>query len=90
MGFGEAACRLIEPGEREGRAQFEAARALLPRDGDGGQEGFFRRRGVGRVALQQRFASRPMQLCFKCATTGVVARRQRFVEDEDGAAGISP
>ena len=90
VGVGGAVGRLVELGERERRAQFEAARSLLPRDSDGGQEGFFRRRGVGRVALQQRFASRPMQRCFKCATTSAVARRQRFVEDLDGAARISP
>jgi hypothetical protein len=46
VGFGGTAGRLIEPGERQHRAQFEAARALLLRDGDGGQEGFFRRRGL--------------------------------------------
>jgi hypothetical protein len=28
--------RLVELGERERRAQFEAGRSLLPRDGDGG------------------------------------------------------
>ena len=44
---------------------------------------------VGGVALQQHFAAHPMQFCFKCAIAGAVARRQRFVEDRDGAAGIS-
>ena len=53
MGFGGAAGRLIELGERKRRAQFEAARALLLRDRDGGQESFFRRRGVGGVALSR-------------------------------------
>ena len=50
---------LVELGQRKRGAQFEAARALLLCDGDGGQERFLRRRGVGRVALQQDFASRP-------------------------------
>ena len=47
VGFGGAAGRLIELGQRKRRAQFEAARALLLRDGDGGQESVFRGRGVG-------------------------------------------
>src|SRR5208282_3008244 len=38
--------RLKELGERERGAQTEAPRALLLRDGDGGLERFFRRRGV--------------------------------------------
>ena len=87
VGVGGAAGRLIELGERERGAQSEAARALLLRDGDGGQEGFFRGRGVGGVALQQHFAARPMQLRFERAVTGAVACRQRFVEDRNGAAG---
>ena len=67
MGVGGAAGRLVELGERQRRAQFEAARALLLRDGDGGQEGFFRGRGVGGVALEQDFAARPMQFRFERA-----------------------
>ena len=89
MGFGGAAGRLIELGERERGAQFKAARGLPLRDRDGGQESFFRgRRVAGRTSAA--FASRPMQFRFKCAITGAVARRQRFVEDRDGAAGIPP
>ena len=38
MGFGGAAGRLVELGERKRRAQFEAARALLFRDGDSGRK----------------------------------------------------
>ena len=59
MGFGGAAGRLIELGQRQRRAQFEAARALLLRDGDGGQERFFRRRGVGGVALAAGYRRAP-------------------------------
>ena len=89
VGVGGAAGRLVELGERKRRAQFEAARALLFRDGDGGQEGFFGGRGVGGVALKQDFAARPMQFRFERAIAGAVGRRQRFVEDRDGAAGIA-
>ena len=89
MGVGGAAGRLIELGERQRRAQFEAARALLLRDGDGGQEGFFRRRGVGGVALEQDFAARPMQFRFERAIAGALARRQRFVENGERAVRIA-
>ena len=89
VGVGGAAGRLVELGERKRGAQFEAARALLLRDRDGGQEGFFRRRGVGGVALEQDFAARPMQFRFERAIAGAVGRRQRFVEDRKGAVGIA-
>ena len=61
MGVGGAGGRLVELRERKRRAQFEAARALLLCDGDGGQERFFRGRGIGGVVLQQDFAARAMQ-----------------------------
>ena len=89
MGVGVAAGRAIKLGEGERGAQLKAARGLLPRDGDGGQEGFLRGRGVRGVALEQDFAARPMQLCFERAISGAVARRQRFVEDGDRAVGIA-
>ena len=89
MGFDWAGGRLVELGQRQRRAQFEAARSLLLRDGDGGQEGFFRRRGVGGVALQQDFAARPMQFRFERAIADAIARRQRFVEDRIGAVVIT-
>ena len=62
---------------------------LLLRDGDGGQEGVFRGRGVGGVALEQDFAARPMQFRFERAMASAVGRRQRFVEDRNGAVGIA-
>ena len=89
VGLDGAAGRLIELGERQRRAQFEAARALLLRDGDGGQESFFRGRGIGGVALQQDFAARPMQFRFERAKAGAVGRRERFVEDRKSAVGIA-
>ena len=89
VGVGGAAGRLVELGERERRAQFEAARALLLRDGDGGPERFFRGRGVGRIALQQHFAARAMQFRFERAMAGPLGRRQRFVEDGEGAVDVA-
>ena len=81
--------RLVHLGERERGAQFEAVRALLLRDRDGGQESFFRGRGIGGVALEQDFAARPMQLRFECAVAEAIGSRQRFVEEGDSAVGIA-
>ena len=62
---------------------------MLLRDGDGGQEGFFRGRGVGGVALEQDFAARPVQFGFKCAEAHAFGRRQPFVEDRKSAVEIA-
>jgi hypothetical protein len=85
---GGTAGRLPKLGERERCAQFEAARCLLPRDGDGGPEGFLGREAGG-VELQQNFAADAMQFRFERAMARAVERRQRFVEDGDGAIGIA-
>jgi hypothetical protein len=53
MRVGVAVGRLVEPGERKGREQLVAARALLFRDRDGGPVGVLGRRGIGEVALEQ-------------------------------------
>ena len=50
VGFGGSRTRLIELGERQRRAQFKTASALLLCDGDGGQESFFGGRGNGGIA----------------------------------------
>ena len=55
MGVVEAVGRLVEFGERQRRAQAEAARSLLLRDRYGGQEGVLRGRGVRGLPM------RPMQ-----------------------------
>ena len=49
-----------EPGETGGGAQLEASRPLLPRDGDGGKEGFLRWRCIGRRAFDK---SSPRMRC---------------------------
>ena len=89
VGFGGAAGRLVEFGERQRRAQFEAARALLLRDGDGGLERFFRGRGVGGIALQQHFAAQSDAVPRRTRDRPSVGRRQRFVEDREGAVEIA-
>ena len=64
MGLDWTTARFIEPGERQRRAQFEAARPLLLRDRDCGQKRPFCGRGVGGVLLEQGLASRSMQFSF--------------------------
>ena len=89
VGFGGAVGRLIELGKRQRRAQSEAARALLLRDRDGGQEGFLRGRGVRGVALEQDFAARPMLFGLEGAVPHAIVCRQRFIKDCDAAARIA-
>ena len=83
VGIEWAAGRLIELGQRQCGAQFEAARGLLLRDGDGGQERCFRRRGIGGVAFEQGVAARPMQFGFECAIAQTIRCRQRLVKNRD-------
>ena len=90
VGVGGAAGRLAELGQRQRGAQFEAARGSPLCDRDGGQEGLFRGRGVGGAAIEQNFAARPMQFRFERAKAQAVARRQRFVDDRDGAQRDRP
>ena len=89
MRLGGAGGRLIHLGERKRGAQFEAARALLLRDGDGGQERFLCRRGVGRITLEQHLAARPMQFGVERAMADPFRRGQRFVEVREGATEIA-
>ena len=89
MGVGGAVGRLVELGERDRRAEFEAAGGLLFCDGDGGLERFLRRRRVGWVTLQQHFAAGAVQFRFERAMTGPFACGQRFVEDGDGAGEVA-
>ena len=56
-------------------AQFEAARAWASCDGDGDEEGFFRRRRVGGSRLSRISPRVPMQFRFERAKTGALYRR---------------
>jgi hypothetical protein len=51
----------IELRQRQRRAQFEGASALLLRDSDSGPQGFFAGSRVRGITLQQNFAARPVQ-----------------------------
>ena len=62
---------------------------MLARDLDGASERFLGGDGIGRIALEQHFAARPMQFRFERAMAGPLTRRQRFIEDGDGAVSIA-
>ena len=73
MGFDRAAGRLVELGERQRGAQFEAAGFLRLRDGDGGEESGFGGGGVGGVLFEEDFAANavefgvePAMSCMRC------------------------
>ena len=88
--LGRAVGRLVELREREGGAQFEAARSLSFRDGDGGAVMACRRARDRRTcAHEQDFAAGPMQFCFECAVAQAIRRRQRFVEGGYGMYRIA-
>jgi hypothetical protein len=87
--FEGAARRLVEPRQRQRRAQFETARTLLLRDRDSGQKRFLGSRRVGRVTLRQHLAADAMQLGVELAISDVLARRKRFVEDGEGAINVA-
>ena len=87
--LGGAADRLVEFGKRESGAQAEAARALLARDGKRGSEGFLSRISVGRITFQKSFTTSATQLRFERAIADPVDRRERFVQDRNGAIGVA-
>ena len=89
MPFDVAAVRLVEPRQRQRRAQFETMRTLLLRDRDSGQKRFLGSRRVDRVTLQQHLAADAMQLGVELAISGLLARRKRFVEDGEGAIDVA-
>jgi hypothetical protein len=84
MGVGDAATRLIKLRQRQRRLQCEAPRLLLPRDGDGSEEGFLGRRSVCRIALEQNLAADAMQESVGPAIAGLLRQRQRVLDSDQG------
>ena len=62
MGVGGPAGRLVELGERERRAQCEAARALLACDGEGRSKGFLSGRRIRLFAPEKDLAADAVSL----------------------------
>ena len=90
MGFGGAGGRLVDLGERERGKQFEAARALLFRDGDGGLDASSAGAGLAGSRLSSDFAADAMQFGFECAMVPVRSTSPTpSIEDGDGAVDIS-
>ena len=89
VGLGRVAGGLVQLGERQRAAQTPAAGALLFRDGEGGLEGFLSGTGTRRIALEQDLAAGPVELHFERAVAEAIGRRQRFVEDRDGATDVA-
>jgi hypothetical protein len=75
--------------ERQRRLQFEAARLLRLRDGDGGLEGFFGRRKIRRIALQD-YAADAVELGVGPALSRLARQRQSFVDPPQGAVRVIP
>ena len=79
---------MIELRQRQRRAQLEAARFLLLRDGDGGEEGGFGGGGVGGVLFEEDFAANAVEFGVEPMLSGLARERQRFVYHRQG--GLRP
>jgi hypothetical protein len=73
---------------RESAARSSKLGRLLLRDGDRGEEGVFRGRGVGGVKLEEEFAADAMQFGVERAVPRAVGRDQSVVEGGGGALEI--
>ena len=80
MGVGVAIGRAIKLRQRQCGAQFEAARFLRLRDRDRGLQRLLRRRGIGRVALQQDLAADAVHFRFVRALLGGFQFGKRVVQ----------
>ena len=85
VGVGGAAGRLVQFRQLQRRLQAEAARALLARNGDGGEEGLLGGRGVVGTDLQQDVAANAMQEGVGPAFSRLDRERERCVDPARGA-----
>jgi hypothetical protein len=89
VGFGEAGCRLIDLGQRQRSAQFEAARLLALRDGYGGEEGFLCGRGDGGGLFEQDLAANAMEFGIVPTLSEALGFSDRSSDRDHGRVGIS-
>jgi hypothetical protein len=88
--LGRSADRLVELGERKGREQLIAARALLFRDGDGREEGLFSGRRVRGIALEQDIAADAEEQGVGPMLSRLIGERQRVVDPAQGSVRVVP
>ena len=89
MGVGVAAGRAVKFGERERGAQFEAAGLLALGDGDGGKVGVFGGVGVCRVFLEEKVATRAVDLCVKPALSCAIEVLKRLIDCCQSGIGLT-
>ena len=85
VGFDEAGGGLVELRQRQRGQQAEAARALLARDGDGGEVGLLGGRGVVGMELTQDVAADAVQQGVGPAFSRLDRERERCVDPARGA-----
>jgi hypothetical protein len=80
VGVGRTCGRLVELRERERRQEFVAPRALRLPYSNGGPEGFFGRRRVRVVALEQKITAEAMKIRVLKMVARLVRNRQSLVD----------
>src|SRR5271157_635269 len=86
---GVAAGRAVEFGERERGAQFETAGLLALGDGDGGKVGVFGGVEVCRVFLEEKVATRAVDLCVKPALSCAIKVLKRLMDCCQSGFGLT-
>src|SRR5271157_174057 len=89
VGVGVAAGRAVKFGERERGAQFEAAGLLALGDGDGGKVGVFGGVEVCRVFLEEKVATRAVDLCVKPALCCAIEVLKRLIDCCQSGFGLT-
>ena len=75
---------MIDLRDLQRRLQAEAARALLSRDGDGGEIGFLGAGGMSGIGLQEDVAADAVQMGVGKDLSGPRGQRQRLVDARQG------
>ena len=80
---------MIELRQRERRAELEAPRLLLLRDGDGRQERFLGRRSIRRIALEQNIAAGAVALRVKPTLSRALAIGDGAIDGGEGCLDLA-
>ena len=90
VGFGGAAGRLIELGEREGGEKFVNARPMMLRGIDSGRVSLYGGLWIVRIEFEQEVAAEAVQKAFCVALPAFLGRRQTFVDRGQRALRCRP